>query len=115
MKWLVQLVVLSLLVAAGTWFGGWWMVAVVGAAYGAWGARQRVTVVTAMLGGLLGWGALLAWDASVGPVDRLMEIFRALFFPFGGMLVVLTLAYAALLCAAAAALARGLRRLASPV
>jgi len=81
MKWLMHLVILTLLLAGGTWVAGWWMVPALGAAYGAWAANQRLTLITATLAGVLAWGALLA--------------------------------YAALLAVSAAALTRGVRRLAA--
>ena len=111
MKWLTQLLIVSVLIATLTWFAGWWMVPVVGAAYGAWAFDRRLTLVTATLAAVIGWGALLLVDAAAGPVGRLLQVFGALFRVPGGGLVVLTLAYAALLAVSAAALARGLRRL----
>lgn len=114
MRWLVQLVGLTLVIAAGTWVGGWWTVPVIAAAYGVWGARQRAAVLTAMLAGAGGWGVLLAYDASVGPVLRLTQLFGTMFRMSGTTLVILTVAYAALLALSAAAFARGLRRLMAP-
>ena len=112
MKWLTQLVIVSVLFAAGTWFAGGWMVPVLGAAYGVWAAHQRLTLITAALSGAFAWGALLAYDASAGPMGRLLQVIGALFRVPGAALVVLTLAYAALLAVSAAALTRGVRRLA---
>jgi hypothetical protein len=114
MKWLIQLIVVSVLMATLTWFAGWWTVPVIGAAYGAWAARERLTLVTATLAAVLGWGALLAYDASAGPLGRLLQVLGTLFGLPGAALVVLTLAYAALLAVSAAALARSLRRLVRP-
>lgn len=114
MKWLIQLIIVSVLIATLTWFAGWWMVPVIGAAYGAWAVHRRLTLVTAALAAVLGWGALLAYDASAGPLGRLLQVLGALFRLPGAALVVLTLAYAALLAVSAAALARGLRRLVTP-
>lgn len=111
MKWLMQLLVLSLLLAGGTWFAGWWMVPALGAVYGVWAANQRLTLVTATLAAAFAWGALLAFDASAGPMGRLLQVTGALFRVPGGALVVLTLAYAGLLAVSAAALTRGVRRL----
>jgi hypothetical protein len=71
-------------------------------------------VLTAMLAGAGAWGLLLAYDASVGPVLRLTQLFGTMFRMSGITLVVLTVAYAALLAVSAAAFARGLRRLAAP-
>ncbi len=115
MKWIMHLVALSAVIAALTWWVGWWMVPVVAAAYGGWGARQRAAVLTAMIAGACAWGALLAYDAWVGPVGHLSQLFGTMFRMSGVTLVVLTVAYAALLAASAAALARGARRLMSPI
>ena len=115
MKWTAQFLTLCLVLIAGTWWGGWWMVPLAAAAYGIWGAQRRATVFTATLAGATAWGALLAYDAALGPVGRLTQLFGALFRMSGGTLLVLSIAYAALLAATAAALARGLRRLMTPM
>ena len=111
MRWLTQLLIVSLAFGAGTWFAGWWMVPVLGAAYGVWAANRRLTLITATLAAALAWGVLLAFDASAGPMGRLLQVLGALFRMPGAALVVLTLAYAALLAVSSAALTRGLRRL----
>lgn len=115
MRWLMQLIGLTLLIAAGTWWAGWWMVPVVAAAYGVWGARQHSVVLTAMLAGAGAWSVLLLYDASVGPVGRLTQLFGTMFRMSGITLVILTVAYAALLAVSAAAFARGVRRLMAPI
>ena len=114
MRWITHVVGLTLAIAAGTWIGGWWMVPVIAGAYGAWGARHASSALTAMLAGGGAWGLLLAYDASVGPVLRLTHLFGTMFRMSGMTLVILTVAYAALLAVSAAAFARGLRRLATP-
>lgn len=114
MKWLTELLLLSAAMAVGTWLGAWWMVPLIGALYGVVAANRRLTVVTSMLAGTLGWAMLLGYDASVGPLGRLLQTMGALFRVPGGALVVLTLAYSALLAATAAATTRGLRRAIAP-
>lgn len=114
MKWLMQLVGLTLVIAAGTWIGGWWTVPVIAGVYGAWGARQPAAVLTALLAGAGAWSLLLAFNASVGPVGRLTQLFGTMFRMSGMTLVILTVAYAALLAVSAAAFARGVRRLLAP-
>lgn len=114
MKWIRDVVALSLVIAAGTWLAGWWVVPIVGAAYGAWAAQQRSAVLSALLASAAGWGLLLAYDATVGPVGRLTQLFGTLFRLPSGTLILVTLAYAALLGGAAASLARGIRRLSAP-
>jgi hypothetical protein len=85
---------LTLVMAGGTWIAGWWIVPM--AAFG-WGilsrlARPRI----AGLAGAAAWGALLAgapWDALHRLAPRLGGIFH---LPGWGM-VMLTLAFAWLL------------------
>src|SRR3989304_57170 len=115
MKWLKQLVALTVLIAAGTWWAGWGVGPVVPAARGAWGARQHAAVLTAMLAGAGAWSALLLYDASVGPLGRLTQLFGTMFRMSGITLVVLTVGHAARLAVSAAAFARGVRRLLAPV
>jgi hypothetical protein len=115
MKWIMHLAGLTLVMAAGTWMAGWWMVPVVAGAYGAWGARRHAAALTAMLAGAAAWSLLLVYDASVGPVGRLTHLFGTMFRMSGTTLVILTVAYAALLGVSAAAFARSLRRLMEPV
>ncbi|MBM3907764.1 MAG: hypothetical protein FJ363_06785 [Gemmatimonadetes bacterium] len=114
MRWLSHLLGLILVIAIGTWAAGWWAVAVVGAAYGAWAVAERGLVLTTALAGAGAWGALLLYSASLGPVGRLSVLFGTVFRMSGVSLIVLTLAYAAFLAATSAACARGLRRLVTP-
>jgi len=111
MKWILQCVVLTVALALGTWLVAWWAVPVIGAAYGAWGARQRVTLLTALVAAIVAWGGLLAFTAMSGPMGRLLDVLGGVFRMPGGALVILTLAYGALLAVSAAAVARGLRRM----
>ncbi len=115
MKGILQFVALTVVIALGTWWGGWWMVPLAAAAYGAWRAAQRTVVFTAMVAGASAWGVLLVYDGAAGPVGRLSQLFGNVFRLSSGTLLMVTLAYAALLAASAAALARGIRRLMTPV
>lgn len=111
MKWILQLLALSALVVAGTWLAGWFMVPVLGAAYGAWAVGDRRAGMTAALAGVVGWGALLAYDRMIGPAGELARLFGGVIHLSGPALIVLTLCYAALLCASAASTARVLRQM----
>lgn len=115
MRWLSHLIVLTLVMAAGTWFAGWWFVPIAGGVYGAWETEERASVITAMLASAFAWIGLLVFDAFSGPMARLTEVLGGVLHFSGSTLVVLAIAYAALLGACAAAFARGVRRLASPV
>ena len=93
--------------AAGTWFGGWWAVPVIGAALGVMRRRDPAAALLAGLAAVVAWGALLAAVTSqalgpvlptVGPVLRLDPT----------RLVVVTLAFAAVLAMSAAGLARAI-------
>jgi len=115
MRWTMEFVVLTLAMTAAAWFTGWWSLPVLAAGYGVWAASHKTVVLTAAIAGAASWGALLAYTASQGPAARLSDVFSVTFHLPHGALAILTLAFPALLGAAAAAFARGVRRLASPV
>lgn len=114
MRWLAHLVGLALALAACTWLVAWWTVPVIAAVYGVWQVRARAAVWTSTLAGALAWAALLGFDASRGPVGRLSALLGDVTGASHGTFAGLTIAYAALLCAAAASFARSLRRLSLP-
>ena len=60
MTHVVRIVVLAAAMAAATWIG-WWMVPVVGAAWGALTYRERGGPLVAGIAGMVAWGALLAF------------------------------------------------------
>lgn len=115
MRWLVHLLALTAVIMAGTWWGGWWFVPIAGALYGAWAAAQRAAVLTATAAGSLAWIALLAIDATQGPMTRLLNVLGGVLHLPGAVPLILTVAYAALLASCSAAFARAVTRLASPV
>lgn len=91
--------------AAGTWYGGWWAVPLVGAALGAVRRHDPAAALLAGLAAAVAWGALLAAVTAqavgpvlptVGPVLRLDP----------ARVVTLTLGFAAILAMSAAGLAR---------
>lgn len=63
--------VLALAMALATLALGWPGVPLTGAAWGAISRGARGAGVAAALGGALGWGALLMWDAARGPLPAL--------------------------------------------
>lgn len=109
MRWILQLALLTVLVVAGTWIGGWWMVPAVGALYGFVVMQDRAASLTAALAGAIGWGAILAFDSSRGPVVHLAQVVGGMIHMAGPWLLVLAITYATVLCASAAAFARSLR------
>lgn len=100
---------LSLAFAAGTWLAGWWAVPVLAAL---WGGFQNRSVRRGPLAGVsaaTGWGALLAGRALRGPLVELAEVVGPILSLDGVQLFVVTLLFAALLAAAAAGTAGGMR------
>jgi hypothetical protein len=102
---LLRSLLVAALVAAGTWFLGWWAVPLVGLGYGL--ARRRApSAIEAALGAAIGWGALLGWQASAPAFGRLADALSGVFpLPTAG-LVALTLCFAAGLAGGAARLVR---------
>lgn len=62
----VSIGVVAVAMAGATLLAGWWTVPALGAL---WGARRSPFV--AGVGALMGWGGLLAWQATRGPVGPL--------------------------------------------
>jgi hypothetical protein len=98
---------LVLAVALGTYAFGWAAPAVLGAAWAAVRRDDAFVPLLASLSGMLGWGALLGVQAFAGPVARVAEVVGAAMQVGAGPLLVLTLAFPALLAGAAAGLVRG--------
>lgn len=114
MKWIAHLLALAFMIALGTWIVGWWTVPVLAGGYGVWQVRARAAVWTATLAGVLAWTALLVFDAAVGPVGRMSSLLGDMVHTSHATFAVLTVCFAALLCASAATFARTLRRLTLP-
>ncbi len=104
--WFVGLVAA---IATCTWMVAWWMVPVVGAIWG-WVRREdAATPLLAGLAGALGWAVLLLISASGAPEGSVMTSVGRAMQVGSGALVVLTLAFAALLAAGAAGVVRAVR------
>lgn len=89
-----------------TWAVGWWTVPIVG---GAWAFVKRDDAAAPLLAGLaamLAWGILLLLGAVSGPVGTVMRVVGEAMRIGPAGLLALTLVYAALLGASAAALVR---------
>jgi hypothetical protein len=113
-NWAFRFLMLTVFIITGTWLFGWWVVPILTSAYGARLPRARGTVLTATCAAILGWGALLAYDAASGSLGRLLAVISGMIRLPGAALVLLTLAYAGLLAASAASAARHARLLISP-
>ncbi|MBI3790394.1 MAG: hypothetical protein HY275_05905 [Gemmatimonadetes bacterium] len=60
----LRILLLGAAITAGTMAVGWWALPVTTFAWGLVASRTRRPVFVATLAAILGWGVLLAWDAS---------------------------------------------------
>ncbi len=88
----LQVLMVSLLSAVGTWLGGWWALPLIGAAYGWRGGRP----LFAGVGAALGWAALFLL-LPAAPLGRLLTRLGALAHLPGPALIALTILFAGLL------------------
>ena len=104
-----DIVLIAIAVTGATWLLGWWSVAVVGAVAGI-AMRGSATGARAALGAALAWGALLMLDAAGGRLGAIAAPLAATMrVPVAGM-ILLTLAYPALLAWCGVTIGRTLRR-----
>lgn len=106
----IQLLPVGLLVAAGTWLFGWWAVPLVGFAHALVWRGRRGVVLEAGLGGMLGWGWLLALQGMHPAFPRLAEALNGLFPIPSPVLVGGSLLFAGVLAGAAAGMVPSLPR-----
>ncbi len=79
MTYLLRIVLLGAAIAAGTLAVGWWALPVTCFAWGIAAVNTRRPTMVATVAAVLGWGALLAWDATG-------ESFRFIASGMGGVL-----------------------------
>jgi hypothetical protein len=89
---------------------GWWTVPVLGAAWALADRGAASAPTTAAVAAMLGWGALLAWNATYPSFALLSRRLSGLVGPPTALLVVATLLLAAALAWGAAALVGGVLR-----
>lgn len=65
---MIELLILVLLFAAGTWLGGWWTIVVIAAVWSLWRHRSPWR---AGLAASISWAALLALTIPWAPLGRL--------------------------------------------
>ncbi len=106
MRRFAEFALITLLIAATTWFIAWWTVPVVAAAWALTRPSARWLPLAAGIAGALGWLALLVLVSTPGDVRRLAEVAGTAMGIGPSPLLALTLLYPALLAAAAASLAR---------
>lgn len=102
---LLRILIVAVAVALGTVLAGWWVVPLVGAAYGAVARGSARPGLVAALGAAAGWGGYLSLASFGGaPVARLAgDLAHAMSLPAWGPHLA-TLAFPALLAGPAATL-----------
>lgn len=102
----LELLLLAVLMAAGTWLGGWWAVPLLAAG---WQWLRPGSAWSIGVAALLAWGGLLML-LPPAPFGRLLERLGGLLSLPGPLLLVLPLAYVLLLGWSAARLTLALRK-----
>jgi hypothetical protein len=103
MAWL-RVIAFAALAAAGTILTGWWIVPILAAGWVRVLPRHRRGARTVALGAALGWGAILTWSVSQGPVAGMaVRLSSVLGLPSWGFTAA-TLLFPALLAGTAARL-----------
>src|SRR5581483_6977066 len=103
MRSALRVMTLALAVALATAWLGWWSVPAVAALGTVLSGLRPAAIRRAALGGALGWALLLGWTALHGPVGEVARRLAGVFALPVWALVVLTLAFPALLAGCAAA------------
>lgn len=107
-RFLLRLVLLALAFVIATVLVGWWGVPLTGAAWGLLARLAPRCALVASAAALLAWGGLLVWGAVRAPLAPLASTVGGALGVPGAALVLLTLAFAAMLAWAAARTAAGL-------
>ena len=110
---MVFVLVVAAMMAALTWLVGWWGVPLVACVVGVVHHRQGGGGWRVALAAVLAWGALLAGDAVAGSFGAVAHAVGGVVRVPGPLLVLITLAFPALLAWSAATLAAEARRLAT--
>lgn len=105
MTQIIRLALLAAAMAAATWIA-WWLVPVVGAAFGAVTHKQKGSALVAGLAAMLAWGALLLVLSSQGPIGTVASTVGGVLSVRAVGVYALTLAFPGLLAATAALVAR---------
>ena len=113
MRTLLRLALLAAAFGLGTAVLGWWAVPLAGAVWGVVARDTPGAALASTLGAVLAWGALLALAATRGPVLELADKLGRVMGAPGVALLVLTLAFAAVLAWSATTVAAVLAALAA--
>lgn len=110
MRFVLRVALLALAFAIGTWVLGWWAIPLFSAVAGLVARHAPGQAMAAGVAGAVAWGALLAWSALRGPVWSFASQVGGAIGASGVLLIILTLAFPALLAWLAASLAQTLAR-----
>ena len=110
MRFLLRVVLLALSFAIGTWILGWWAVPLFAAVSGMLARHVPGQAAAAAVAGAVAWGALLAWSATQGSVWSFSRTAGGAMGISGPLLILMTLAFPAVLAWIAAALAQLIAR-----
>ena len=109
MKTMLGLLVLAAAFALGTMAVGWWAVPVIAAAWGWSVDRSKRPALVAGASALLGWGALVIWDATGARFHEVVSGVGAVLKVGGAGFVEIALLLPFLIAFAAAGAANALR------
>lgn len=98
----IDIIVLGVAFAAGTFYVGWWSIPVIALAWGWFVGPTRRPATRAAVGAALAWVGLLAFDAVRGPAGRLARTLGATLQLPAVVLVVVTVLFAVILAWSAA-------------
>lgn len=103
---------LAVLVAAfvAASFIAWWAIPVTAGAFGAMTPQDRAGPLLAGLAAMLAWGALLVWNAIIGPAGTVAALVGGVLQVRPFAVYLLTLAFAGLLAVCSAIVARAVAR-----
>jgi len=103
----IDIIVLGVAFAAGTFYVGWWAVPVIALAWGWLVGPTRRPATRAALGAAIAWMGFLAHDAMRGPAGRLARTLGVAMHLPAPVLVVVTVLFPAILAWSAAAVGAG--------
>ncbi|HKS06696.1 MAG TPA: hypothetical protein VJR92_10320 [Gemmatimonadaceae bacterium] len=108
MRAVANLIAFTLTLIITTVFVGWWTVPVVAFVW-TLATPRRAAVIYAAFAGAMAWGALLSWMSRTAPIGAVDSLMAQIMDVPQRSIVMLTLAYAALLAGSAALVAQSIR------
>ena len=106
MRKLIEFLLVLALMVAATWLVAWWGVAAVAALWALVRRSDRGLAIKAGVAGMLSWIAILLFAASADAIGRTAEVAGTAMGVGSSALLILVMAYPALLASSAAALVR---------